>query len=386
MVNQLLLAVFVVSALFIPMQTNAQNQSSNRYFHLLTGTYTSGKSEGIYVYRFDSETGELTHEYTQKNVENPSFLAVSPDGNHVYAVKEVSGEKEGMVNAFRFNAENGKLEFINQQPSGGGDPCYLTVDKKGRHLFAGNYTGGSLSVIPIAENGALETPAQTIQHKGKSINPERQEKAHVHSTVLSPDEEHLFTGDLGVDKIFIYKYNPGNPSQPLQAARTPFTSVKPGTGPRHLIFDKTGNFAYLIQELTAEVSVFAHKDGNLKHLQTASLVDKNFKGEVSAAEIKISPDGNFLYASNRGDANEISVFRIDQKKGTLNLEERQPSLGKTPRNFIIDPTGNFLLVAHQDSDSIVIFKRNKSTGKITPTGRSIEVGNPVYLTMIPATN
>lgn len=371
------------SILLIPGLLTAQENNKDRYFHLLVGTYTSGTSEGIYVYRFDSQTGQAEPEFIAKGVENPSFVTLSPDARYAFAVNEVSGEKPGGVSAFRFDKATGAMEFINQQPSGGGDPCYLTVDKEGKHLFVGNYTGGNLSVFPIQEDGSLGTALQTIQHEGNSVNKNRQEKPHVHSTVLTPDEDHLFVGDLGTDKIYVYDYQPENEAKPLNPTPKTTVAVTPGTGPRHLIFDKTGKFAYLVQELTAEIGVFRHKDGNLSHVQTVPMTDKNFEGDVSAAEVKISPDGKFLYASNRGDANQIVIFKIDQGKGTLSLVDRQSTMGKTPRNFMIDPSGQYLLAAHQNSDNIVVFKRDKKTGKLSPTGKEIEVGNPVYLKMVP---
>ncbi|WP_017729965.1 lactonase family protein [Nafulsella turpanensis] len=360
----------------------AQQIKNSPSFHLIVGTYTSGKSEGIYVYRFDSKTGKLEHTFTAKGVENPSFVVLSPDGQYLYAVNEVSGEKEGSVSAFRFNRETGALEFINKQASGGGDPAYLTVDQKGENLFVGNYTGGNLSVLPVQKDGSLGAAIQTIQHAGSSVNKERQEKAHVHSTVLGPEEKHLFVGDLGTDKVNIYEYHPES-NQPLKPAATPFIAVEPGTGPRHLIFDELGDYAYLVQELTAEVSVFRHENGKLSHVQTVPMTEPDFKGAVSAAEVKISPDGKFLYASNRGDANEIVIYKIGPEKGTLTLVDRQSTLGKTPRNFTIDPTGRFLLVAHQNSDNVIVFARDIETGKLSPTGEEIEVGKPVYLKMVP---
>ena len=383
MISTRIFLSLIAGLLLAPGFLLAQQNSSSQKYHLLVGTYTSGKSEGIYVYRFDPKTGDLSPEFTAKGVENPSFVTLSPDAKYAFAVNEVSGEKTGAVSAFTFDQKTGALEFINQQPSGGGDPCYLAVDSDGKHLFVGNYTGGNLSVLPIEEDGSLGSPIQTIQHEGSSVNKNRQEKAHVHSTVLTPNEEYLFVGDLGTDKVYVYNYQEENPEKPLTPAETPFVSVTPGTGPRHLIFDQSGSFAYLVQELTAELGVFKHKDGKLSHLQTVPLTSKDFEGEVSAAEVKISPDGKFLYASNRGDANEIVIFKIDQKKGTLSLVERHSSMGETPRNFMIDPTGEYLLAAHQNSDSIVIFKRDQKTGKITPTGKKVEVGNPVYLKMVP---
>lgn len=361
----------------------AQTGKNNRYYNLLIGTYTSGSSEGIYVYQFDTETGDLKHKFTAKDIENPSFLVVSDNNKNVYAVNELSGEKPGAVSAYKFNAQTGAMEFINKQPSGGGDPCYLTLDERNLHLIVGNYTGGNLSVIPVLNAGTLGTPVQTVQHEGESVNKKRQEKAHVHSIVFSPDQKYLFVGDLGTDKVNVYKYRQKNVNSPLTPAKVPFTTVEAGTGPRHLVFNKKGNYAYLVLELTAEVAVFKHDKGELKHIQTIPMTREGFDGTVGAAEVKLSPDGKFLYASNRGDANEIAIYRVSPSDGTLELVGIQSTLGKMPRNFMIDPSGNFLLVAHQASNSIVIFKRDRKTGFLTPMDKSIEIGSPVYLTMVP---
>lgn len=371
--------IFLVLCMLPPFLILAQANENNPSFYLLVGTYTSDKSEGIYLYRFNTKTGELNQEFVAKDIENPSFVTVSPDLKYVYAVNEL--HEEGAVSAYKFDKSSSTLKYINQQPSKGGDPCYLSVSKNGEHVFVGNYSGGSLSVLTREKDGSLGKPVQTVKHEGSSVNKARQEKAHVHSTVLTPDENYLFVGDLGTDKIYAYSYNPENRDDPLKLAETAFTKVEPGSGPRHLIFDKSGKYAYVVLELTSDVAVFRHDNGKLTHLQNVSMEPEEFKGEVSGAEIRISPDGKFLYASNREDANEIVIYSIDQANGTLTFVDRQSSMGKTPRNFIIDPTGNYLLVANQNSDSIVIFKRDNQTGKITPTGKSIEVGNPVYLTM-----
>ncbi len=382
MILKTFLALISASTLMINMLI-AQNNDSNRYFNLLVGTYTSGKSEGIYVYEFDTQTGKFAHKYTAKDIENPSFVTTSPDCKNVYAVNELSGDKPGSVSAYKFDAKSGEMTFLNNQPSAGGDPCYLTVDEKKRHLIVGNYTGGNLSVLPIQKDGSLGAPVQTIQHEGSSANKSRQEKAHVHSTVFTPSQDYLFVGDLGTDKVNAYQYQPKDKKQPLKAAEKPFTKIEGGKGPRHIIFSESGDYAYLVLELTAEVGVYKHEKGELKHLQTISMTREDFEGDVGAAEIKFSPDGKFLYASNRGDANEIAIYKVNQTDGTLKLSGIQSTLGKIPRNFLIDPTGKFLLVAHQGSDSIVAFERDKETGLLTATGETLEVGNPVYLKMVP---
>jgi 6-phosphogluconolactonase len=337
--------------------------------YLLIGTYTGGKSEGIYVYKFNSETGAFSY-VSKQAAANPSFLAVSPDQKYVYAVNEDKDDK-GSVTAFAFNKENGMLTFINKQPSGGDHPCYVAVDKTGRWVAVANYTGGSLSVLPAMANGSLGTP-KTTQHTGKGVVKDRQEKAHVHSTVFSEDNKFLFAPDLGIDKVSVYAFNPGSGKL---TERNPITT-EPGSGPRHLAFHPNHQYVYLAEELTATISVYRYKDGKFTFLQRISALPADYAGSRSGSDVHVSPDGEFLYSSNRGDANSISIFSIDQSTGKLSLKAHQSSLGKTPRNFGLDPSGNFLLVANQHSDNIVIFKRDKKTGLLEDTGKRIEVGNP----------
>ncbi len=367
-----------LSVLMFGSDVMAQKNKANPSFHLLIGTYTTGNSEGIYTYRFDSQTGKLTLEHIQTGAVNPSYLAVSSDSKYVYAVNELSAET-GTVSAFRFDSQSGKLSFINQQSSEGASPCYITIDRAQQHAIIGNY-GGGLSVLPIEKDGSLGASIQTIHHEGRSINKSRQESSHVHATVFSPDGDYLFVVDLGTDKVYSYRYNPQD-DKPLMPASNPFTNIEPGAGPRHITFSPTGKHAYVIHELTAEVSVYDYGEGKLSHIQTISMIGPDFEGEVGAAAVHISPDGKFLYASNRLEANDITIYKIT-KKGMLELVGRQSTLGKTPRDFAIDPTGRFLLAANQDSDAIVVFERDRKTGMLSPTGIKAEVGHPVYLKMV----
>ncbi|WP_026896933.1 lactonase family protein [Daejeonella oryzae] len=362
--------------LLVPAISSAQRTSKKGSYNLLIGTYTTtGKSEGIYIYHFNSHTGEFKFKSLAKGVENPSYLCISENQNYVYAVNEL-GKSLGSLSSFSFNSQKGELTFLNKVSSMGDDPCYISIDKEGKHVFAGNYSGGNLSVFNTLENGSLTEAIQTIQHTGNSINTKRQEKAHVHSTVLSPDEKMLFAADLGTDKINSYSISHSERSNVL----TPSTpvAVKAGSGPRHLTFHPKRKFAYLIHELTAEISVYDYQEEDLKLKQTISMLDSGFNGAVGAADIHISGDGKFLYASNRGDANELVIYSI-AKNGELSFTGRQSSTGKTPRNFGLTPDGKFLLVANQNSDEIVIFKRNKKTGLLSETGKKIAVGAPVCL-------
>jgi 6-phosphogluconolactonase len=248
-------------------------------------------------------------------------------------------------------------------------------------IAVANYTGGSVAVFPLNKNGSLQPYSQLIQDSGSSINKERQEKAHVHESVFSPGNTYLFTPDLGTDKVMIYKFK-SLLKQPLQPASPAFVKTPSGSGPRHLTFHPDKKFAYLIHELSGTVTAYSYNEGKLRIVQEVSTHPRGFTGIPGSAEIFVSPDGKFLYASNRGEENTITIFSVNALTGKLKLMGYQPVLGKTPRNFIIDPTGNYLLVANQDSDNIVIFKRNKENGLLKETGPQIKLPKPVCLQMV----
>lgn len=364
--------IFIV--LLLPLMVMAQNNETSKS-NLIIGTYTQpGKSEGLYVYEFNSIAGELTYKARAAGIVNPSYLTISDDQQFVYAVNETGRETPGGVSSFKFDALSGELKFLNKVNSMGDDPCYISIDKKGENVFVGNYSGGNLSAFEVLPDGSLSEASQVIQHEGSSENKSRQEKPHVHSTVISPDHRYLFAADLGTDKVYSYRIRNGN----LKAHQPPFTEAAPGSGPRHLVFHPQGKMAYLIHELTGEVSVYDYKKGVLYPIQSISMMTPDFKGKVGAADIHVSPDGKFVYASNRGDANELVIYSIG-KDGRLSLAGRQSTLGKGPRNFAIDPSGNYLLAANQNSDEIVVFKRDLKSGLLTDTGKRISIGQPVCL-------
>jgi len=355
--------------------------ASAQKFYLFVGTYTNKGSKGIYVYRFNSANGTAELVSNTDSAANPSYLAVAPNEKYVYAVNETEGENGGNVSAYTFDKNTGKLNFINQQSTGGDDPCYVTVSRNNKWVIVANYTGGSAAAFAANTNGSLQPRSEVLQDSGSGANPKRQEKAHVHSTVFSPAQDYLFTPDLGIDKVMIYKFNPAL-QKPLTAAATPFLSVAAGNGPRHFTFHPNQKFAYLIQELSGTVGVYKYSNGKLTLLQEAATHPAGYKGDIGSADIHVSPDGKFLYASNRGDENTITIFSVNPATGRLTLKDYQSVMGKTPRNFIIDPTGNYLLAANQNTDNIVIFKRNKQTGLLKATGKQIEVSMPVCLQMI----
>lgn len=347
-------------------------------YHLFIGTYTDKGSKGIYVYRFDAATGKAQWVSNTDSISNPSFLALSANGKYLYAVNENGGSVPGEVSAFSFDRTSGRLKLLNRQPSGGDHPCYISVTKNNRWVIAGNYTGGNFSVFPVERNGWLRPYAQLVQHNGSGADPERQEKAHVHATVLSPLEDRLLVSDLGTDKVVIYPFRPES-GKPLDTLSGSSASSQPGSGPRHLAFHPNGRFAYLMEEMSGTVAVYRYRGGKLEPVQRISSHPADFKGAIGSADIHMSPDGKFLYASNRGDANNIAVFSVNASTGKLANKGWQSTQGKGPRNFTIDPTGNYLLVANQQTNTVVIFKRNPTTGLLRDTGHRIEVPNPVCL-------
>lgn len=363
---------FLFLFLFCMSQAKAQEAVSD--YHLLIGTYSSeGKPNGIHVYRFNVKSGEFIRAQPVYELSNASFLAISRDRKNVYALSD------GSMNSFSFNSVTGALTFMNRVSAAG--PAYITVDKQKKIVFCGNYGGGNVVAVGLNDDGSFDSERfQLVQHEGSSINKERQEKSHVHAAVLSPDDRYLMVPDLGNDRV--YQYRVGDPPQMLTPADVPFITTKPGSGPRHLAFHPNGKYAYAVLELSGSVMALDIQQEKLKEMQTISLVDGDFKGRLSGADIHVSPDGKFLYASNRGDANEIVIYSID-KKGKLKLINRQSVLGKMPRNFAIDPTGKYLLVANQNTNEVIIFTRDQKTGMLSPTGKKIEVEKPVCLKFAP---
>lgn len=349
-------------------------------YYLFIGTYTSGKSEGIYVYKFNSATGTVQPISIAKGVDNPTYLTVAPGGKNLYAVNENGGGKPGEVSAFSFDAASGQLHFINKQPSGGDGPCYVTVDARNKWLLVGNYSAGSLAALPIRPDGSLAPSVQVIQHSGKGVK-EQQEKAHVHATVFSPDQQFVFVPDLGIDKVMIYRFLPQG-KQPLVPAKVPYAVMNPGSGPRHFTFHPAKPYAYLIEELSGMVSAYQYEKGKLTFLQRISSHPQDFTGIIGSADIHVSPDGKFLYASNRGQSNSLAIFSIHPENGKLTAVGFPSTQGDMPRNFIIDPTGKWLLVANQKTGNIVIFKRDVATGLLDNTPQSVDVPNPVCLQLL----
>ncbi len=366
--------------LLIPFFSVAQKSNVARYQHLLIGTYTKTQTNGIFVYKFDTKTGKLTFESKTEGIKNPSYLAINKEGTKVYSVNETGDDRKGGVTSFDFNAKTGGISFLNSQETVGTGPCYINVANDNKFIFTANYAGGSISVLPLKKDGSIGVLSQLIQHEGNSVDLSRQAAPHTHSVIFSNDGKTLFSANLGTDKLYAYDYN-SSFEKPLQNAAQPFVNVDSGFGPRHFTFNKKGDKLYLLSEMKAMITVFDYKD---KVLTKNTVVNLNLDGierKNGAADIHLSNDGKFLYATNRGDVNEIVIFKVNQKDGSIARIGAQSSMGKTPRNFIIDPSDNFLLVAHQNSDDIYVFKRNKKTGTLTYSNEMLKVGSPVCLKM-----
>jgi 6-phosphogluconolactonase len=376
---------------FLPLIASSARAADGKYLFYV-GTYTNDngkntKSKGIYAYRFDSATGQVTSLGLAAEATNPSFVAIHPSGRYLFAVNELgnySGPNSGGVSAFSVDQATGKLTFLNEVPSRGADPCYIIVDHTGKFVLVANYTGGSVAVFPIGADGKLGEASAFVQHSGHGANPQRQEGPHAHSIDLSPDNRFAFVDDLGLDELFTYKFDSAKGT--LTPNDPPFAKLDDGSGPRHFALHPNNKFAYVVSEIKGTVTVFAHdaSAGTFRQLQTVTTLPKDYKGPIEDAEIEVHPSGKFLYASNRGESNDIAIYKIDEGKGTLTPLENVPTGGRTPRNFAIDPTGKFLLAENAGSDSIVVFRIDQKTGKLTLTGEKVEVGSPVCIRFVGA--
>lgn len=356
-------------------------EAMSAYRTLYVGTYTRGtESKGIYVFRFDDETGKLTPVAVAEGIDNPSFLAMHPNGKLLYSSDEVDsfdGEPVGAVSALAIDDETGKLSLVNRQAAGGTSPCHLTVDPSGKHVLVVGYGSGTVAVLPLDDDGKLQPVSQRIEHRGSSVNKERQSSPHPHQIVLDRSGRFAFVPDLGLDQIVQYRFDQEKgrptPNEP------PFVATKPGAGPRHVAMHPDGKRAFGINELDLTVAAYEldGEGGTLKELSTvAAHAEGVSRDGVSGAEIAVHPNGRCLYASLRG-VDEIVVFKIGDG-GELEFVERVPTGGKTPRNFTLDPSGKWLLVGNQNSGTITAF-RIGDDGRLTATDNSVEVPAPVCL-------
>jgi 6-phosphogluconolactonase len=357
------------------------NSSNSAELTFYAGAYANYKSEGIYICSMDQDSGAIRLKGVVKGIINPSFIVIDHKNRFLYSVNEISedeGGGGGFVSAFRINKKKDTLELMNKQPSRGSAPCHLVIDKNDCFVLVSNYASGNVAVLPVLKNGSLGPPVEIVQHEGSSINPDRQQVPHAHSAILDASNNYALVADLGIDKVMIYKFD--CKSGKLSPADKPFIKVAPGAGPRHIVFHPGGMKAYLISELNSTLTVFNYdaKAGNLNEIQTISTLPSDYSGENTCADLHISHSGRHVYASNRGH-DSIAVFSVDKSNGELSLIQHQSSLGKTPRNFAIDPDGRFLVVANQNSDSIVVFRIDSRSGKLSPTGHELKIPSPACL-------
>ena len=331
-----------------------------------TGDIFQGKGKGIYYLSLDKETGSAALIGEPALCDNPSFLCLSPDRKYLYAVNELKtyrGMECGAVSAFSVDSETGALTYLNSQPTGGTDPCHVNVNAGQTHVFVSNFMSGSVCVFPIRADGSLGEASQFIQHEGSSVNPSRQKGPHAHSLTFDRSQTHAFVPDLGIDKLMIYKTDFQNGT--LTPSVQPYFQTFPGAGPRHCEFHPNYRFCYLINEIASSITLlyYAEGEGTFQEIQTISTVPEGCGEGNICADLHVTPDGRYLYGSNRGH-DSIASFSVDPETGRLTLLSIIPCGGKTPRNFAIDREGNYLLAGNQDTDNIVIFRIHKEDGSL----------------------
>lgn len=357
-----------------PLGIRTLSRRSPSALTFFVGTYTDGASEGIYRCRMDPGSGELELLDATGGIPNPSFLAIHPTEPYLYAVSETTdfrGGESGGVFAYAVDPHTRRLQELNAQPSHGGAPCYVSVTPNGRLVLVANYVGGNVAVFPVLDDGRLGEAASVEQHEGKSVNEQRQESPHAHCILPDPPGTHALAVDLGIDQVVMYRLDGGRLSRAGSAA------LQPGAGPRHVIFDPEGAYAYVINELDSTITSFRYEAGSMEATYTTTTLPEEFQGENYCADIHVSTDGRFVYGSNRGH-DSIVVFAAGDE-GRLTTVQHIPTGGSWPRNFAIDPSGRFLLAANQRSDNVVVFTVDRATGRLDGTGHELSIPSPVCI-------
>lgn len=341
------------------------------------GTFTKGQSKGIYVFRLQTQKLEVSQNITlvplglAAETPNPAFLEIDARRRVVYAANDLhtfEGKSSGAVSAFSVDPASGKLTLINQRPSMGSAPCFLTLDNEGRNLLVTNCLGGSVAVFPVAADGRLGEASEVVQHPGKD--------PHTHCVTLSTDGHFAYACDMGLDRLMVYRYDAQKGK--LTPANPPMLALPAGTAPRHLVFRPDGRFAYVVGAKSSTVTTLAYdgKTGGLRVVQTISSLPESWEGTNAAAEVAVHPSGKFLYVSNRGH-NSVVLFGIDAETGTLTFVEEQGTGGKTPRHFGLEPSAKHLAIANQDSDSVLVCRVDGGNGRLKPSGVFATVPSPV---------
>ena len=389
MSNRCRISIFIVSALIVSLgaacgpgtqQPAAEAESSAKQYLAYFGTYTQGDSKGIYAYRFDSGSGEMSSLGLAAELANPSFLAIHPNRRHLYAVTE-DFEGGGAVSAYEINHETGKLTLLNQVPSKGNGPCHINVDATGKMIAVANYGAGSTASFPIKKDGSLGEAASVMQHEGSSVNEARQTGPHAHSVNFSPDNRFVVTADLGTDELYVFRVDPTTGT--IEPNDPPTAKVHPGGGPRHFTFHPSGKYSYAINELDSTVTAFQYdaERGAMEVIQTISTLPDGYTERTHTSEVVAHPSGKFLYGSNRGH-DSIALFSVDEATGKLTSVEQVSTQGETPRNFALDPTGAYLIAENQATDNAVVFSVDQDTGRLTPTGQTLDIPAPVCLRFV----
>ena len=376
--------IITCSCIFALMsQTFAAGAENNTFVYV--GTYTRGESKGIYLYKLQTQNLEVSQNQTlvpvglAAEISNPSFLEIDAKRKLLFAVNEMGqfdGKPTGAVSSFSIDPATGKLSLLNQQPSHGSGPCHLVMDGEGRNVLVANYGSGSVAVLPVSADGRLGEATDVEQHAGKSVNPDRQQGPHAHCVTLDPENRFAFVCDLGLDKVMIYRYDAAEGK--LTPHEPAFAAVKPGAGPRHMAFRPDGRFAYVINELDSTITSFAYDDeaGTLKEVQTVSTLPPYFDGPNTTAEIAVHPNGDYVYASNRGHESVV-LFEVDEDEGTLTYVEEQGTGGRKPRHFELDRRGQHLIIANQDTNTLLVCRIDGGNGRLKPSGVFVDAPSPV---------
>ena len=375
--------VLLIFCFFMLQGCIEKELTESQWVRFFVGTGTSDGEAGLFTMQLDMQTGALKAEQRYGDVAAPNFLVLSPDRRFLYTVNRTgTWEDQGAVSAFSIDAETGALTFLNEVPSAGQGPCYINIDPSGQFVVVANYSSGTVALYPVNADGTLEAASSVMQHEGSGPDASRQEGPHAHYIHFTPDGQYVLSADLGIDKVMIYALD--KDSNALVPHATPYAEVEAGSGPRHLAFHPTQDHIYLLNELSGTVTVFKadFATGGMEALQTISSLPDGFSGANKSADIHVHPSGKFLYASNRGDSDSIAIFSIDAS-GLLTYQGEQSAGIVWPRNFAIDPTGTFMLVANRHDNSIVVFRINEDTGALEPASQRIEVPEPVCIRFLP---
>ena len=347
------------------------------------GTYTDGASQGIYRLELDHANARLSTPMLVAKAVNPSFLAWHPGQPVLYAVSEtntVGAGKTGALLAYRVGAD-GSLALINEEPSGGANPCFVSVHPAGTHAFVANYSAGSVAVFPIRPDGGVSAASAVAQHAGSSVHPTRQKRPHAHAVRTASGDAFVVATDLGADRLFVYRFDAQRGT--LTPNEPPSAVLSAGSGPRHFAEHPSGDAVFLINELTSTIVSYAWDSahGTLELRATISTLPPGFAGADlnTAGEVAVHPSGRFVYGSNRGH-DSIAAFHVNEDR-TLTRVDIYPAGGKTPRHFAVDPGGGFLLAANQESHSLVLFRIEQETGALIDTGARASAPSPAFVGM-----